>query len=102
MRYFIPVAAAAIALPLLATACSPTTSASGPATGATSAAPANRNAGLLTGTQLKALLAPASWFPSGFQLDPNGSVDTGSAYQPPSPAGKLTCSRLEAGRHQLD
>ena len=96
MRFFIPVAAAAIALPLLATACSPATSTSGPATKATSAAPANPNAGLLTGTQLKALLAPASWFPSGFQLDPNGSVDTGSGYQPPSPPGKLTCSRLDA------
>lgn len=96
MRFFIPVAAAAIALPLLATACSPTTGTSGPVTGATSATPANPNAGLLTGTQLKALLAPASWFPPGFKLDPNGSADTGGSFQPPSPPGTLKCARLDA------
>jgi hypothetical protein len=98
MRFLLsaPVAAVA-ALPLLATACSSTSpSTSKAAAAATSPATANPNAGLLTGTKLKTLLAPASWFPSGFTADPSGSVDTGDYYQPPTPApGVMRCPRLD-------
>ncbi|GAA0907848.1 hypothetical protein [Streptomyces thermoalcalitolerans] len=54
------------------------------------------NAGLLTGTQLKKALAPASFFPSGFAVDPSGARDTGDTYIPPStaPADKPDCTRL--------
>ena len=96
MRFSIPVAA--VVLTLLAAACSSTSpSATAPPTtaGATSPAPVNPDAGLLTGTQLKPLLAPASWFPHGFTLDPQGSVDTGDYYQPVSPPGPLKCDRLD-------
>jgi len=95
MRFSIPVAA--VGLTVLA-ACSsaspPTTATAKPSGGATSSAPANPNAGLLTGTQLKPLLAPASWFPRGFTLDSSNSVDTGNYYQPVSPPGPLKCDRL--------
>lgn len=47
------------------------------------------------GAQLKALLAPASWFPRGFKIDQQGSVDTGNYYQPATPPGALECSRLD-------
>jgi hypothetical protein len=57
---------------------------------------ANPDAGLLAGTQLETLLAPASWFPSGFTVDPNGSADTGANLQPVRPTGPLPCSRLDA------
>lgn len=104
MRFSIPVAV--VVLILLAAACSSASpSATGaPATGApatakpgaTSSAPVSPNAGLLTGAQLKHLLAPPSWFPRGFTLDPSGSVDTGGYYQPVSPPGPLKCDRLDA------
>jgi hypothetical protein len=48
-----------------------------------------------TGAQLKALLTPASWFPRGFKIDPQGSVDTGNYYQPATPPGALECSKLD-------
>ena len=94
MRFPIPVTA--LAVTLLAVACSSTSpsAAPKPSAGSTSPAPVDPNAGLLTGTQLKALLAPASWFPRGFTLDPQGSVDTGNYHQPVSPPGPLECSRL--------
>jgi hypothetical protein len=94
MRLTIPVTAFAVTL--LAVACSSTSTpaAPKPSAGSTSPAPVSPNAGLLTGTQLKALLAAASWFPRGFTLDPQGSVDTGDYYQPVSPPGPLECSRL--------
>jgi hypothetical protein len=88
------------ALSLLVTACSAASSPSAsvtmapPATAA-SAATANPDAGLLTGTQLKAALAPASWFPAGFTMGTTGAVNTGSHYQSPEPPGRLPCSRLE-------
>jgi hypothetical protein len=95
----IPVAA--VALTLLAAACSSTSpsatapsATAKPSAGATSSARVNPNAGPLTGTQLKPLLAPASWFPRGFTLDPSGSVDTWDYYQPVSPPGPLKCDRL--------
>lgn len=98
---FIPIAAAAAAIPLLVTACSslsPTsTHTSTPSTGAVTSAAADPNAGLLTGTQLKARLVPAARFPSGFTLDSGGSVDTGDTYQTPTPpAGPPDCTRLDA------
>jgi hypothetical protein len=94
MRFPIPVTAFAVTL--LAVACSSTSppAAPKPSAGSTPPAPVSPNAGLLTGTQLKALLAPALWFPRGFTLDPQGSVDTGIYYQPVSPPGPLECSRL--------
>jgi hypothetical protein len=62
----------------------------------TSSDPADPTAGLPTGTQLQALLAPASWFPRGFKIDPQSSVNTGSSYQPTAPPGVRKCSRLHA------
>jgi hypothetical protein len=44
---------------------------------------------------LKALLAPQSWFPAGFTLDPKGSADTGDLYQPVKPAGQLPCTNFD-------
>ena len=98
MRFSIPVAA--VVLTVLAACSSTSPSATAPSAtakpsgGATSSAPGSPNAGLLTGTQLKPLLAPASWFPRGFTLDPSGSVDTGNYYQPVSRPGPLKCDRL--------
>jgi hypothetical protein len=88
-------AAVAIATPLLATACSLGSASSTPP-GATSPASANPDAGLLTGTQLNAMLAPASWFPAGYTADPTGTRNTGSSYEPPTASGSLPCSRLDA------
>jgi hypothetical protein len=42
--------------------------------------------GLLTGTQLKELLEPASYFTSGFKRDRAGTRDTGPSYQLPRTA----------------
>jgi hypothetical protein len=87
MRRLLPVATllAAAALPLALAACS-SGPATGPAPGGTTVTPpaANPDAGLLTGTQLKELLEPASYFPSGFRRNPAGTRDTGPDYQPPS------------------
>jgi hypothetical protein len=95
---FISTTVAAAAVPLLVAACSsasPTGSAE-PTRAATSSAAAAPNAGLLKGTQLKALLAPVSWFPSGFTADPTGSVNTGDTYQEPSPTtGPPDCTKLD-------
>jgi hypothetical protein len=87
----------AVGVALVGTACSPTSppAAPKPSVGTTSQAPVNPDAGLLTGTQLKVRLAPASWFPRGFVLQPQISLDTGSYYQPPSPHVPLRCSRLD-------
>jgi hypothetical protein len=90
----------AAALALLLAACSSPAAARPPlatSSGVPKASqPAIPNAGLLTGTQLKTLLAPASWFPSGSTVDPQGSVDTGDYLQPVRPPGPLACSRLDA------
>lgn len=104
MHPIVKAVAAAAALPLLVTACStagPSSSgsptASAEATTATSASsPANPDAGLLTGVELKGLLEPMSFFPKGFSADPSGSVNTGQDYQPPTAPGKLSCTRLDA------
>ncbi len=55
------------------------------------------NAGLLTGTQLKKALAPASFFANGFAVDPSGARDTGDTYTTPSSApasAKPDCEKL--------
>lgn len=87
---------AVAALPLALSACS---SGSSSDTGA-SAKPAkeqNPNAGLLTGTQLKKVLAPASAFPSGFTRVADGASDSGSQFLSPSSrkTAKPDCTRLE-------
>jgi hypothetical protein len=95
---FISVAAVA-ALPLLVAACSlaPSAGTSKPTGAAAASATANPDAGLMTGTQLKARLVAAGQFPAGFTLDPTGSVDSGDTYQLPSPAaGAPDCTRLDA------
>jgi hypothetical protein len=65
---------------------------------AATTAAADPDAGLPTGTQLKADLL-STGLPSGYSLDSSGSVDTGSDYQSPSdsqPTGGSDCSNLAA------
>ncbi|MGA5322723.1 hypothetical protein ACPCIU_20075 [Streptomyces seoulensis] len=91
---FVQVIAVA-ALPLALAACSPSSS--------DSAAPAekpqakNLNAGLMTGTQLKKALAPASVFPSNLSAVSDGFSDSGDEFA--SPAGRDTakpdCTKFE-------
>ncbi|MDF3301627.1 hypothetical protein [Streptomyces tropicalis] len=86
-------ALAVAALPLVLAGCGSQDATSAKA----SAAPAkDPNAGLSTGTQLKKALAPASFFASGFAVDPNGERDSGDTYTPPStaPAAKPDCTKL--------
>lgn len=95
-------AGALLLLPLALAACS---SGSGtgaaPSTGSSPAAktsaPADPNAGLLTGRKLKTLLLPASSMPRGFKESPDGAVNTGDTFTPPSsgpvPAGSA-CNML--------
>jgi hypothetical protein len=78
----------AAALPLALAACttgSPSAPAPDTAAAPPSAAPSptDPNAGLLTGTQLKGLLEPRSYFPHRYVRDPAGTRDTGSGYQQP-------------------
>ena len=105
----LPAAAAlltAAAVPLAAAAC---TTGSPPApdkaAGARSAAPspATPDAGLLTGTQLKGLLEPRSYFPRGYARDPAGTRDTGSGYQEPTATSvaKPKCGLLGAISDEL-
>ena len=87
---------AVAALPLALSACSSGSSSDNDA----SAKPAkqqNPNAGLLTGTQLKKVLAPASAFPTGFTHVADGSSDSGSQFLAPSArkTAKPDCTRLE-------
>lgn len=57
---------------------------------------ADPNAGLLTGSQLKKALAPASFFASGFAIDAGATRDTGGTYVEPSIAAvpKPDCTKL--------
>lgn len=89
---------AAAVLPMALVGCSssgadtaPVASPSGPAP--TSADP---NAGLLTGSQLKKALAPASFFASGFAIDAAATRDTGGTYVEPAVAAvpKPDCAKL--------
>ncbi|MGW4568592.1 hypothetical protein ACWEN3_41670 [Streptomyces sp. NPDC004561] len=90
---------AVAALPLALSACSSGSSDSGTGTGASAkqAESKDPNAGLLTGTQLKKALAPASAVPSGLALEADGSADSGGQFL--SPSGRKTakpdCTRLE-------
>jgi hypothetical protein len=91
---------AAAALPLALAACS-SSSATSSAHAAAAAKPTKAkdpDAGLLTGTQLKKALAPASYFPSGFAADPSLTRDTGATYRPPATknAAKPNCANLGA------
>ncbi|MEH0548978.1 hypothetical protein QA802_39725 [Streptomyces sp. B21-105] len=92
---------AVAALPLALAACSSsasTDSADSPAASATPSKAADPNAGLLTGTQLKKALAPASYFPAGFAADASLARDTGDTYQAPATknAAKPRCADLAA------
>ena len=51
---------------------------------ATATTPVASNANLLTGTELKADLAPASYFPSGYTSNASDTRDTGDSLQAPS------------------
>ncbi|MEV0976701.1 hypothetical protein [Streptomyces sp. NPDC049915] len=67
---------------------------------AASGAPAkaqNPNAGLLTGTQLKQALAPASVFPAGLTPVADGATDSGDDFLAPSSrnTAKTDCTKLE-------
>ncbi|MYS88694.1 MULTISPECIES: hypothetical protein [Streptomyces] len=88
---------AAAALPLALASCSSASSADTSAATAP-AKPKDPNAGLLTGTQLKKALAPASYFPSGFAADPGLARDTGDTYQAPATksATRPHCADLAA------
>lgn len=95
----------AAVLPLTLSACSSGTddhsSADSKATASRSTAAKDPNAGLLTGTRLKNALAPASFFASGFAVDPSGVRDSGTTYSTPgsSPRRSRTapCSAAPAG-----
>jgi hypothetical protein len=85
---------AAIVLPLALVGCS---SGSPQTPGATTArAAADPDAGLLTGSQLKSALAPASFFATGFAIDGSGSRDTGTTYvqQESAATAKPDCTKL--------
>ncbi|MFB0618465.1 hypothetical protein [Streptomyces sp. AGS-58] len=86
---------AVAALPLALSACS--SDSSSDTTSAKPAKSANPDAGLLTGTQLKGVLAPASAFPAGFKAEADGASDSGSQFVPASAGnkGKPDCTRLE-------
>jgi hypothetical protein len=90
---------AAAALPLALAACSAGSSDSADNSTAASAAKPSKdpNAGLMTGTQLKKALAPASFFATGFTEDTSGTRDSGDTYQPPAKpkaAAKPDCGKL--------
>ncbi|MET7613354.1 hypothetical protein [Streptomyces seoulensis] len=91
---FVQVIAVA-ALPLALAACSPSSSDS--AASAEKPQAKNLNAGLMTGTQLKKALAPASVFPSNLSAVSDGFSDSGDEFA--SPAGRDTakpdCSKFE-------
>ncbi|WP_405881949.1 hypothetical protein OG762_26955 [Streptomyces sp. NBC_01136] len=86
---------AAAVLPLALAACSSGTT-DHPAAATKTKAAKDPNAGLLTGAQLKKALAPASFFASGFAVDPSAARDSGTTYTLPSssPAPKPDCSLL--------
>ncbi|MET8982009.1 hypothetical protein ABZX85_41090 [Streptomyces sp. NPDC004539] len=94
--------ALAAALPLALTACSsgdgdkgtPAAKEVATPTAKTPAKPKDPNKGILTGTQLKKALAPASYFAAGFALDPSATRDTGDTYRLPATnnAAKPDCS----------
>ncbi|OIK27313.1 hypothetical protein [Streptomyces malaysiense] len=93
---------AAAVLPLALAACSAGSNGSNGSNGSGSgsshaAKPKAPSAKLLTGTQLKKALAPASFFPAGLSLTSQSSVDTGTTYQSQDvkSLGKPDCTSLE-------
>ncbi|PAZ15964.1 hypothetical protein CLM62_10855 [Streptomyces sp. SA15] len=91
---------AAATLPLALAACSSGSShtSDSPTAAAKPAKAKDPNAGLLTGTQLKKTLAPASSLTSGFAADPSLTRDTGDTYRTPATksAAKPNCAALGA------
>ncbi|ANP55531.1 hypothetical protein J2Z21_006507 [Streptomyces griseochromogenes] len=87
---------AVAALPLALSACS-SGSSSGTGASAHPAKEKNPNAGLLTGTQLKKALAPASALPAAFTHEADGTSDSGNQFLAPSSrnTAKPDCTRLE-------
>lgn len=92
---------AAAAVPLALVGCSSSGAANSASSATPSAAPSTKasadpDARLLTGSQLKAVLAPASFFPSGFAIDSSGSRDSGPGYVPQAVADvpKPDCTKL--------
>lgn len=92
---------ACTALPLSLAACSPSSlgsggnSTAGSPTTAAAQASTDPDAGLPTGTLLKADLV-SKGIPAGYKLDGSGSVDTGSTYQPPTaPTSATGCTNLD-------
>lgn len=90
-------AVAALPLALVACSSSSTSTKASASAGTKSAAAKDPNAGLLTGTQLKKALAPATYFPAGFASDSSATRDTGDSYSEPSVAAvsKPDCTRLD-------
>ncbi|MEV7691215.1 hypothetical protein ACFW1F_34320 [Streptomyces bungoensis] len=93
---------AVAALPLALSACSSGSSGSSGSSSDTGAhaKPAKEkdpNAGLLSGTQLKQVLAPASAFPAGFTAEADGASDSAGDFLSPSArkTAKPDCTRLE-------
>ncbi|MEV7981450.1 hypothetical protein [Streptomyces sp. NPDC086519] len=92
---------AVAALPLALTACSTgstgSTTDSGTGASAKPAKTKDPDSGLLTGTQLKKALAPASAFPAGLTLESDGAADSGGQFLSPTgrKTGKPDCTRLE-------
>ena len=77
---------------------SSTTAKSTGATGTTAAAPADPNAGLKNGTQLKAALMTKKDLPAGFKISPDAVRDTANVFGPKSAPVKQTkadCTKLD-------
>ncbi|MFE0347797.1 hypothetical protein [Streptomyces griseoluteus] len=91
---FVQVVAVA-ALPLALAACSPSSSDS--TASAKQPQAKNLNAGLLTGTQLKKALAPASVFPSNLSAVSDGFSDSGEEFASPASrdTAKPDCTKFE-------
>ncbi|MFF7123211.1 hypothetical protein [Streptomyces sp. NPDC008240] len=91
---FVKVLAVA-ALPLALAACS--TGSSDATTSAKATKAKDPNAGLMTGTQLKKALAPASVYPSHLTPVADGAADSGSEFLAPSSrnTAKPDCSKFE-------
>ncbi len=100
MRLPLPMAAVLAALLPLAVAGCSTGSSGAPATGtpptAAATTSADPDAGLPTGTQLKAALAQQAYFPAGFAQDASSTRDTGETYQQQTTAApaKPDCTLL--------
>ncbi|MFF9376886.1 hypothetical protein ACF1BB_20385 [Streptomyces griseoluteus] len=89
---------AVAALPLALAACSPGSSGSSDSTASAKQPQAkNPNAGLVTGTQLKKALAPASVFPSNLSAVSDGFSDSGDEFASPASrdTAKPDCTKFE-------